>query len=121
MLNIFISVLLITTLTSCFTGTTQAKSLYVISDIHGEPTPLQAYDIAADGSLTFQDEYDIPRYSVYGPVGIAIDSNSEILFVTYEYSNVIQLVDAKTMVEIGTITAPGAENLAGIVYYHDKD
>jgi uncharacterized repeat protein (TIGR01451 family) len=53
-------------------------------------------------------------------VGLAIDTDSEFLFVTYEVSNTIQLVNAKTMTDEGTTTAPNANNLAGIVVDHDN-
>jgi uncharacterized repeat protein (TIGR01451 family) len=96
-----------------------AKSLYVIADINARPTPVQAYDIAVDGALTFQAQYDVPHH-MFGAVGLAIDSDSGHVFVTYEDSNEIQLVEATTMTEAGTAAAPGADNLAGIVYDHAK-
>lgn len=97
-----------------------AKSAYVIADINGDPTPVQVYDIATNGTLTFQAEYRIPYHGSYGAVGLAIDSDSKFLFVTYELSNVIQLINAATMTDAGTTTVSGATNLAGIVYDHDK-
>jgi len=118
--NISVLVLLMTMLITAVTGTIRAKSLYIIADIHADPTPIQAYDITAYGTLTFQAEYGIPYHGSYGAVGLAIDSDSKTLFVTYEQSNVIQLIDATTMTDTGTTTASGARNLAGIVYDHDK-
>ncbi|MFC1781493.1 isopeptide-forming domain-containing fimbrial protein [Planctomycetota bacterium] len=102
-----------------FTGTATAKSLYVLADINADPQPLQAYDIGIDGSLTFQSECMIP-VRVIGAVGLAADSDSKYLFVTYEASRLIQLVNLETMTLAGTASAPGASNLAGIVYDHDK-
>ena len=96
-----------------------AKSLYAIADINSSKAPVQAYDIAVDGALTFQAQYDIPRHA-FGAVGLAIDSDSGHLFVTYEGSNQIQLVEATTMIEAGTATAPDANDLAGIVYDHSN-
>jgi hypothetical protein len=96
----------------------QAKSLYVISNIWGNPTPVQAYDLIGS-TMVYQTTYGVPKYAG-GAVGIAIDSDNEILFVTYENSNVIQVVNAKTMTGVGSVTAPGAFNLAGIVYDHDN-
>jgi len=95
-------------------GLALAKSIYVIAGINASPTPIRAYNINPDGTMTFQAEYGVPRYAG-GAVGLALDTASETLFVTYEISNVIQLVDAKTMTGIGSTTAPGASNLAGIV------
>lgn len=101
---------------------TQAKSLYVITQILnlGGTTPVQAFDIGPGGLLTYQTEYGI-RSRGGGTVGLAIDSGSESLFVTYEGSNEIQVLDATTMKEDLVATAPGAIDLAGIVYDHDKE
>jgi uncharacterized repeat protein (TIGR01451 family) len=97
-----------------------AKSLYTIAAINGNPTPIEAYNIEANGSLTFQAGYGVTYYGG-GAVGIAIDSDSATLFVTYEFSNTIQLLDATNMNDLGTTTAPGASNLAGIVVDQDKE
>jgi len=96
------------------------KSLYVIANINAYPTPVQAYNIEPDGTLVFQAEYGVPAYAG-GGVGLAIDSTSATLFVTYEGANIIQLLDATTMTDLGTTTAPGAYNLAGIVVDQDKE
>ncbi len=118
--NLFLMVLAAGILITAITETAPAKSLYIIADINGDPTPVRAYDIGVDGILSFQAEYGIPNYC-WGAVGLAIDSDSKHLFVTYEGSNVIQLINATTMTDTGTTTAPGASNLAGIVYDHDKE
>lgn len=101
----------------------KAKSLYVIADILGVSAsgtqPVQAYDIGTDGTLTFQAEHSIP-HRMLGAVGMAIDSDNEFLFITYEASAEIQLLDARTMRDEGTIEAPDASDLAGIVYDHKK-
>ncbi len=106
-------------LTTTMTGTTAAKSLYMIADIWGFPSPVQAYNIGVDGRLTYQAEYSIPRHGM-GAVGLAIDPDSEHLFVTYENSYAIQLVNARTMTDKGVTWAPSARDLAGIVYDHGK-
>jgi len=118
--NVLVVALAAAILMTTVAGTTTAKSLYVISNLHGDPTPVQAYDIAPDGTLTFQAEYGIPRF-VLGAVGLAIDAENEYLFVTYEESYIIQLVDAQTMTDKGRIAAPGSSNLAGIVYDQHKE
>jgi uncharacterized repeat protein (TIGR01451 family) len=102
-----------------------AKSLYLIADIKqdGTPTnatqPLHVYDVGADGLLTFRAEQDIP-YIMLGAVGIAIDSDSGYLFITYEDSGDILTLDTTTMKDWLRITAPAAQDLAGIVYDHRK-
>ncbi|OHB79287.1 MAG: hypothetical protein A2Z25_16520 [Planctomycetes bacterium RBG_16_55_9] len=100
-----------------------AKSLYVIADINAtgadKTQPVQAYDIGSDGTLTFQAEQSIPRRG-FGAVGIAIDSDNGFLFITYKDSGNIQLLDARTLTDVGKITIPEATDLAGVVYDHDK-
>jgi len=96
-------------------GPASAKSLYVIGDINANPSPILSYDIqSAPSYLVYQATNGVPRYAG-GAVGIAIDTDSKFLFITYENSNVIQLVDAVTMTGAGSTTAPSAGNLAGIV------
>jgi uncharacterized repeat protein (TIGR01451 family) len=99
-----------------------AKSLYVIANIYRVEggTPVQAYDIGPDGKLTFQVMRTVPYYGI-GAVGLALDPRSERLFITYEDSNVITLLNATTMETVGTATAEGATNLAGIVYDQSKE
>ncbi|MDH7507382.1 MAG: hypothetical protein QHH15_06340, partial [Candidatus Thermoplasmatota archaeon] len=116
--KILIMTLLLFFIATVCSGIAGAKSLYVIADINLDPTPIQAYDIQGN-TLVYQDEYLVPYYGL-GAVGIAIDTESEVLFITYEESNVIQLLDARTFDNLGTTTAPGASNLAGIVTDQDK-
>jgi len=93
-----------------------AKSLYVIASINARPTPIHAYDIQpAPNYLAFQSEHGVPHHAG-GGVGIAVDGDSATLFITYEHSNIIELINATTMNSTGNAQAPGAENLAGIVY-----
>ena len=100
-----------------------AKSLYVIADKKGASEdmtlPVHAYDIGFDGTLTFQAQYNIP-HRMLGAVGMAIDTDYGYIFITYEASNEIQLIDAKKMTDAGTTLAPDATDLAGIVYDHQK-
>ncbi|OHB81708.1 MAG: hypothetical protein A2Z38_03160 [Planctomycetes bacterium RBG_19FT_COMBO_48_8] len=121
--NTFLALLAIAILTTTLTKTATAKSLYVIADILGASEsniqPVQAYDIGVDGTLTFQAQHDIP-HSMLGAVGMAIDSDSGYLFITYEADNVIQLLDPIRMTDAGRVRAPDAMDLAGIKYDHDK-
>jgi len=110
-------------LATAVTKTATAKSLYVIADIKGSSAdrtqPVQAYDIGVDGTLLFQAQHDIP-HSMLGAVGMAIDSDYGYVFITYEASGEIQLIEATTMTDAGTVIAPDATDLAGIVYDHEK-
>jgi len=96
----------------------QAKSLYVIDNINASPTPISAYDIQGT-SLVYQTTHNVPSYAG-GAVGLGIDTDSEFLFVTYEFTNKIELINAKTMQSEGTATAPNASDLAGIVVDQGK-
>jgi len=100
-------------------GTADAKSLYVITSIVMTPIPVRAYDVSADGTLTFQAQYDAPFYGA-GMVGLALDSESGYLFGTYEDYGDILVINAAAMERAGRIHVPNSENLAGIVYDHDK-
>jgi hypothetical protein len=58
-------------------------------------------------------------------VGLAIDTDSEFLFVTHEEwapypGNVVEIVNAKTMKYVDTVEATGASDLAGIVVDQGK-
>ncbi len=99
----------------------QAKSLYVIANINGNPTPIQTYDIqSAPVYLVYQAEAKVPNLAS-GAVGLAIDTTNRKLFVTYESGNKIQLLDATNFKDLGTTTAPGASDLAGIAVDQSKN
>lgn len=115
LLFLIISLLLALTLG----GNAGAKSLYVIANINAPGNiPIQAYDITGT-TLSYQWVDTIPDRNG-GAVGMAIDSDAEILFVTFEFSGTLDIVDARTMTRLGQVVAPGAGNLAGIVYDHEK-
>jgi len=90
----------------------QSKSLYVnVID----PGTVKAYKIVGDH---IQNQTDAQNLVYYGnsPVGITLDPDSGIAFITYEGMNVIELLNAKTMVSLQKITTVSdAFNLAGIV------
>jgi len=121
--NTFLALLAIAILTTAVTKTAMAKSLYVIADIKindlNRTQPVQAYDIGIDGTLIFQAQHDIP-HSDLGAVGMAIDSDYGYIFITYEASGEIQLIEATKMTDAGKTVAPDATDLAGIVYDHEN-
>lgn len=101
-------------------GAAQAKSLYLIANINTSPSPIQTYDIqTAPSHVVLQATQTIPSRAG-GAVGLAIDTDNKKLFATYEGSNVIQLVNAVNFADLGTTTAPGASNLAGLVVDQGK-
>ena len=95
-----------------------SKSIYVIADLNTQPTPIMAYGIEGT-SVVYQATYSAPYYSG-GAVGMAMDSDNAILFIVYEFSTVIQLVDAQTMQPAGTTTISDLGRAAGVVYDHDN-
>lgn len=98
-----------------------AKSLYVIADMYGNPSvPIQEYNIGSGGGLTLRAEYAVP-YRNLGAVGLALDPKAQRLFVTFEGSNVITVLDLTTKQTGNSATAKGATNLAGIVYDQSKE
>jgi uncharacterized repeat protein (TIGR01451 family) len=97
----------------------EAKSLYVCSNTNSGSAPIQAYNINPDGTFTYQAEYNTDFG--WGSVGLAIDSNSGYLFLTQETSGSLSLINGTTMIGEGSVIAPGATNLAGIVYDHGKE
>ena len=111
-------------LVTTFTGTANAKSVYVIADTGTWETDIpiiQAYRIQ-DGNLVHQADYNCVHPLA---IGLAIDTDSEFLFVTHEKwipypGNVVELINAKTMEYVDTVEATGASNLAGIVVDQGK-
>ena len=114
-------VTLLLVLGATWTNVAHGRSLYVIAEITNSfnPLPILAYDIGQDGKLTFQTRQYIP-FRDGGAVGIAIDWQSEHLFVTYEYSEFLNVLDARTMVSLGKTGASDASNLAGVVFDESK-
>ena len=90
----------------------RGDSIYAIPS-HGERL-LYAYSILEDpyGQLEYRDRYHI---TLAAPVDVTVDKDCDMLFVTSEGSNEIELVDARTFLSKGTVVAAAAFNLAGIV------
>ncbi len=105
--------------------TAKAKSLYMIADHFGSTSevtlPIHAYDIGPEGMLAFQTEHRLRRREL-GAVGMAIDSDTGYLFITYKLYEKIGIVDGTTMTYVGEILAESvtSADLAGIVYDHSK-
>ncbi|MFC1787096.1 hypothetical protein ACFLY8_03585, partial [Halobacteriota archaeon] len=115
--SIIVIAAILTVLAIVMVGTASAKSLYVNRDLNAN-SPIRAYDIQpAPNYLVYQNDSMPTRY---GGAGLAIDTDSEILFVTFEGSGKLDIVDAKTLGILGQVTAPNATNLAGIVVDQDK-
>ena len=72
---------------------THARSVYVITD---SASTIKAYDIQGDRIVEQVTAENLADHG--GAVGLALDPGSETLFVTYEGSNIIEMVNAKTMI-----------------------
>jgi len=113
---ILILSIVLASITIVMTTTASAKSLYVNKDISN--SPISAYDIQLPPTyLAYQMTSGTTHY---GGVGLAIDTDSEILFVTFEGSNKIAIVNAKTLATLEPIYALNANNLAGIAVDQDN-
>ncbi len=117
LLKEFLSVGVIIVFAISLMGVASAKSLYVNKDINAQ-SPISAYDIQPASSYLVWQQTSSPTR--YGGAGLAIDTDSEILFVTFEGSGTLDIVDAKTLALLGQVTAPGAIDLAGIVVDQDN-
>lgn len=108
-----LSIIIILTL---LTGTTQAKSLYVIIDRY---STIRAYKISGE---QIEEQIDVKNLANHGgAVGLALDPDSATMFVTYEGSNIIEMVNAKTMVsEENPVTVTDAYSLSGMAFDQSK-
>jgi uncharacterized repeat protein (TIGR01451 family) len=100
-------------------GPTPAKSLYLIASQDSETSSrIQAYNIEANGTLTYQTTCTLASN---GAVGLALDLASQTLFVSTELSGSLTVIDARTMTVLGApIPAPGAYDPAGMVMDEKK-
>ena len=89
-------------------NTTEAKSLYLAAEHH--QSLFDAWSINPDGTVVKQATYNL-QYST-DPAGIAIDEDSEVIFITSEFSGGVEMVDPVTLTYIGVSSGPS--NLAGI-------
>jgi hypothetical protein len=88
-----------------------ADSVYAIPN-HDEKL-LKVYDILENGQLEERADYDL---TYWGPGDVTIDTQSNILFVTFEGLDLVELINARTFLSEGKKVAEGAENLAGVVF-----
>jgi len=92
-----------------------ARSVYAIPQHWGaEEATLNVYDVlegSDEGKLEYRATYDL-KWG--GACDAILDTQSDILFVTFEQKEHIQLVNARTFLSEGTVTASGASDLAGL-------
>jgi DNA-binding beta-propeller fold protein YncE len=112
--KLIVSILFLISSLPGFTQSGQAKSLYAITNF--EDSTISAYKISGD-QIQKQISANFPS-SGCGPVGLALDPDSATLFVSYDCSSDLELINARTMTEIKKITAPA--ELAGLVFDQSK-
>lgn len=98
-----------------FISPAKADSVYAIPK-HWGASELDVYEILEgndEGKLDYRATYDL-KYSGAGDV--TIDAQSNYLFVTFENKDEIELINARTFLSEGTVTADKASNLAGIIF-----
>jgi len=97
-------------------------TVYVVASMNLNPFPLQAYLINGDQIIP-AEEWLTPRRDG-GPVGLAVDDDNSRLYISYEFSGVVDVFNARTLVPVDDpgnpgnplqITLPGASNVAGMV------
>lgn len=109
--------IILSLLVTCSAQTAHAKSVYVVTAHYS--SIIKAYDIQ-DDQIQYQATAENLQDQGLGAVGLALDPDSQILFVTYEASNIIEMLNAKTMIsEDNPVLVPNASNLAGICIYED--
>lgn len=102
------------------TGTAHArKSVFIISK-HIAPSHAQAY--AIDGNqVTYQADVNISGYNEgYGAVGIAVWPEKELMFVTYEISDMLVWSSTKTLEKVGEFNT-NIGNCAGVAVDRDRE
>jgi len=100
----------------------EARSVYAIPK-HTDKT-LNVYDVlegTQEGQLEYRATYQLNP--ILSPTDVVIDDKvGDILFVTSEFSFVIQLINARTFQSEGEVIANGASDLAGVeLDYVDQD
>jgi len=111
--KLFVATLLLVIPVFCFPQSAWAKSLYAISN-HSS-SAITAYSIQG-GEIQRQIETNV--HWPNGAVGLALDPDSEVLFVSYDGTSKLELINARTMREISNIAAP--LELAGIAFDRSK-
>jgi DNA-binding beta-propeller fold protein YncE len=96
-------------------GPATAKSLYFAADHH--TAAFDAWNINADGTVNKQATYTLQHAT--DPAGVAIHNGKNLLFLTSEFSNGVEIVDPITLTYYGVSSGPS--DLAGIDVDDMKD
>jgi len=85
-----------------------AKSVYLCSEHH--QSQFDAWNVNPNGTVIKQATYSL-QYAT-DPAGIAIDEDSQTIFITSEFSGGVEMVDPVTLTYLGVSSGPS--DLAGI-------
>jgi len=91
------------------------KSLYLCSEHH--TSQFDAWNINPDGTIVYQATYGLQHAT--DPAGIAIDEDSQTIFITSEFSGGVEMVDPVTLTYLGVSSGPS--DLAGIAVDDSDD
>lgn len=95
------------------TGALAKKSVFIISK-HNNPSRAQAYSIEGN-QVVYQADINISGYNQgYGAVANAIWPEKDLMFVTYENSDMLVWSSTKTLEKVGEFDTD-VLNLAGVV------
>ena len=102
------------------TGALAKKSVFIISK-HNNPSRAQAYSIEGD-EVVYQADVDISTYNPgIGAVGNAVWPEKDLMFVTYENSDMLVWSSTKTLEKVGEYDSGINDDFAGIVVDQDKE
>ncbi|MCC6158631.1 MAG: hypothetical protein IT350_11320 [Deltaproteobacteria bacterium] len=90
------------------------RTVFVIGNINGGfgTFPLRAFNITDDTLHLAHSWFPVDRDG--GPVGLGVDPINERMFVSYEFSNVLDVFDATDATPLGQIVLAGTSDLCGL-------
>ena len=112
-ISIRFALLVLFTIVISFPRIADGASVYAIPKHFGKK--LNSYAIwegTEAGKLEYLSTYEL---SYSWPVGVTIDTESNILFVTFESLKYIELIDARTFLKVDVLEVEEASNLAGVI------
>ena len=136
----FIAFFLIASLTVLFAfsdAIAPAKARAADSSSKEDPTPPDDISVFAIGNLDSLFDFPLLRYSIdltditleatthlpnraLGPISLAVEESISKVYVGFESTNILDVVDATTFVPEGMIEAVGTVDLAGMVVHPAK-
>ena len=96
----------------------EMRTLFLIGDIAdyaGDMVPLQAYIIFGDQLILAETWWVDTREG--GAVGLAVDQENELLFMSFEFDDTIDVFSARDASFLTQINLPGTDDLAGMVVH----